>query len=139
MTASEEPNTVVRVLVGLIAAILTIGIITGVVEGLTSSVPQEKENLRDFVEGVNIVCEGEQEASDLLGKLGDHRINRSQRDAQKVYLVDSNEEIVETMDVDCPIRNDDFRLDKSYRVKTAEGGDAVVVSSLEESTQGEVS
>ncbi|PSH00086.1 MAG: hypothetical protein BRC28_01610 [Nanohaloarchaea archaeon SW_4_43_9] len=138
MTSSETPGTISRVILGAIVAALAIAIATGLFSGIADGgLSRERADLRDFVNGVNSVCNGQQSATSPLTNLEDYYINRSDEE-KKVHLVNPSEEIVDTKEVECHIDNE-FKVSNSYKVDLREEGNKetyVEVSGGQYSSQG---
>ena len=141
MTSSETPGDISRFILWALTATLSFIIVSSLLSGLADGgLSREKADLRDFVGGVNSVCNGQQSVTSPLTNLGDYYINRSDDEQQKkkVHLVNPSEEIVETKEVECYIDNE-FQVSNSYKVDLLEEGNEetyVEVSGGQYSSQG---
>lgn len=134
MTSSETPNTVTRLILGTIVAVITSGIMIGLFSGLAGDgLSGQEAEMEDFVKNVNRVCNGDQGTSGGYLQLQDFRINRSQNNAGKVMLVDASEQVVATMTAECSISNE-FSITNNYIIEE-DGRNSVTISQEELSDQ----
>jgi hypothetical protein len=134
MVSSETPNTVTRLILGTIVAVIASGILIGLFSGVAGDgVSGQEEELEDFVKDVNRVCNDEQGTNRNYLELQDYRINRSQSNMGEVMLVNANEEIQSTMMVECSISNQ-FSVTNNYIIEE-DGRNSVTVSEQSLSSQ----
>ncbi|MFT4892296.1 MAG: hypothetical protein ACI8Z7_000063 [Candidatus Nanohaloarchaea archaeon] len=133
--AGFSPMVMITVVLATIVAALVLGIGIGDIRALSDATDNQESEFDDFVEQVNAVCDNEQGVVRGSVQIDNYRINRSQNDQRMLMLVNSNEEIETTSEVNCPVL-EEFSIDVDYRIERQDSERAVEI--YEDSTSSQI-
>lgn len=125
----------VTVVLATIVAALVLGIGIGDIRALSDATDNQESEFDDFVEQVNAVCDNEQGVVRGSVQIDNYRINRSQNDQRMLMLVNSDEEVETTSNVNCPVL-EEFSVDVDYRIERRDSERAVEI--YEDSTSSQI-
>jgi hypothetical protein len=135
MAASNSGVFLVGVIISIIVGVLVMGIAEGQLRSLADTTANQEAEFNDFVDEVNSVCDNEQGVVRGSVQIDNYRINRSENDQSMLMLVNTEEEVQTSSNVNCPVL-EEFSIDVDYRIEREDSRQAVKI--YEDSTSSQI-